>query len=212
MTTTIYIIRHGESEGNINGDIYGADPPLTQKGIEQAEKVAALFESIYLDHVFSSDLRRAYKTAEIVAQKKKLPIMPVKELRERHFGSLEGKNGTYVRKHHQKKYDGFTEVSVQEQMNWKLVEDMETFGEALIRILRFLNQVTETHKGKHLLLASHANIMLSLLIHLRFAQSFNELPYGSIPNTSYMKIEEQNGSFKITELFGITKKQKNLSE
>jgi broad specificity phosphatase PhoE len=46
--TTIYIVRHGQSEGSIS-DVYGTDPDLTKKGVQQAEETADLFASIHLD-------------------------------------------------------------------------------------------------------------------------------------------------------------------
>lgn len=204
MSTTIYVVRHGQSEGNINGDIFGSDPPLTQKGIEQAELLAKVLDSVTIDIIFSSHLKRAHKTARIIAGKKKIVVNPVKELRERFFGSLEGKKGAYILENHREKHEGFLKVAIDEQMKWKLVDDMESFGEVLERLIPFLNKISKVHDNKTILLVIHANVMLSLLVHLKFA-TFNELPYGSITNTGYLKIEKDDAGFKITELFGITK-------
>ena len=205
MITTLYIVRHGESEGNVLGDIFGVDPPLTQNGIQQARALSLVFDSITLHHVYSSRLKRTHKTAQIIADKKGLPISLHDGIRERFFGSLEGKTGVYVKKHFQDAYEVILKASPNTQLDWKIVDDMESLREVLKRVLNFFDQITHTHKGKTILLASHANVMLSLLIHLKFA-SFNELPYGSIKNTAYIKIEKNDNVYSITETLGITKK------
>lgn len=205
MTTTLYIVRHGESEGNVNGDIFGADPPLTPRGIQQARDLSLVFESVTLHHVYASHMIRAHKTAKIIADKKGLPVSLHHGLRERNFGSLEGRTGAYGKEHYGNSYEKFNTVSAIEQMNWKFVPDMESFGETLTRVLGAFDEIAHTHEGKTLLLASHANVMLSLLVHLKYA-SFNELPKGAIQNTAYIKIEKNNDTYSIVETLGITKK------
>ena len=205
MITTLYIVRHGESEGNVQGDIFGVDPPLTPRGIQQAQALSLVFEKITLHHVYASRLKRAHKTAQIIADKKSLPVSLHNGLRERFFGSLEGKTVAYVKKHFQDAYEVILKASSNTQMDWKIVDNMESLNEVLKRVLSFFDQITHTHKGKTILLASHANVMLSLLVHLQFA-SFNELPYGSIKNTAYIKIEKENNTYSIIETLGITKK------
>lgn len=205
MITTLYIVRHGESEGNVQGDIFGADPPLTPRGVQQARDLSLIFDQITLHHVYASRLKRAHKTAQIIADKKSLPVSLHDGLRERHFGSLEGKTGAYGKEHYGNSYERFNTVSAIEQMNWKFVPDMESFGETLTRVLNAFDEITLAHEGKTLLLASHANVMLSLLAHLQFA-TFNEMPQGSIQNTAYIKIEKNDNTYSITETFGISKK------
>ena len=205
MITTLYIVRHGESEGNVQGDIFGVDPPLTPRGIQQAQALSLVFEKITLHHVYASRLKRAHKTAQIIADKKGLPVSFHEGIRERHFGSLEGKTGVYGKEHYGDSYEKFNTASAVEQMNWKFVPDMESFGETLSRVVGAIDEITHAHKGKTHLLASHANVMLSLLVHLKFA-TFNELPNGSIQNTAYIKIEKNNDIYSITETLGITKK------
>lgn len=205
MITTLYIVRHGESVGNIQGDIFGVDPPLTPRGIQQAQALSLIFEKVTLHHVYASRLKRAHKTAQIIADKKNLSVSLHDGLRERFFGSLEGKTAAYGKKHYWRSYEKFNSVSAFEQMNWKGLPDIESFGETLTRVLYAFAEITHAHEGKTLLLASHANVMLSLLVHLQFA-TFNELPKGSIQNTAYIKIEKNNNTYSITETLGITKR------
>ncbi len=62
----IYLVRHGESEGNLGPFRQGADTPLSPTGIKQAEFVAKRFEVISIDRVIASTYQRAKHTAEII--------------------------------------------------------------------------------------------------------------------------------------------------
>ncbi len=87
----LLVIRHGESEWNATGRWQGqADPPLTARGLQQAE-TAALHISGSFDLVVSSDLRRAHQTAHIIADRLGLaPVVTDRRLRERHAGPWQG--------------------------------------------------------------------------------------------------------------------------
>ena len=62
----VYIVRHGESETNLQKKWTGwLDVELTNKGIEDAKKVTPVLKDIVFDKVYASDLKRAKKTAEI---------------------------------------------------------------------------------------------------------------------------------------------------
>ena len=85
----IYIIRHGQTEMNQRQVLQGrSDHVLNEEGVRQAEKAAAVMRGITFDHVFSSPLKRAVQTAEIVA-----PCAEVKidaRLMEMDYGPFEG--------------------------------------------------------------------------------------------------------------------------
>ena len=112
MPTTFYIVRHGQSVGNINGDIWGTDPELTPKGIEQAEALADALQSIHLDHVIASTRTRAKQTANIIASKKKLPLTEQDRIVERSFGKLEGKKTKEIIQECKDLFDRFHTLSL----------------------------------------------------------------------------------------------------
>lgn len=91
----IYLVRHGQDQDNVNGILNGRrDMPLTDKGIEQANDLASHIKSIGItfESVFSSPLKRAYKTAEIICEVLGLNAPVAKEkLIERDFGVMTGK-------------------------------------------------------------------------------------------------------------------------
>ena len=89
--TKLILIRHGRTLWNSSGKFQGqSDIELSQEGISQAEKLAENFPVTHIDRVYSSNLKRAYITGEIIAKKFNVPIIKDKRLCEVSFGSWEG--------------------------------------------------------------------------------------------------------------------------
>lgn len=87
----LYLIRHGQTQWNIDGKIQGkTDISLNETGILQAEQLAGAMEDRPISAVFTSPLKRADETANIVAAKTCVPVLTVDELREVDFGLWEG--------------------------------------------------------------------------------------------------------------------------
>ena len=85
----LYIIRHGQTELNTRGVLQGrSDYPLNASGVRQAQEAAEKLKGISFDAVYTSPLRRAVQTAEIVAPDCK-PI-PDERLIEMDYGPYEG--------------------------------------------------------------------------------------------------------------------------
>lgn len=91
-TTTIALIRHGETDWNAQMRIQGrTDIPLNETGIEQAQRVAQSLLTLDWHRVCTSPLSRAARTAEIIAEQLALAELEVREdLIERFFGAAEG--------------------------------------------------------------------------------------------------------------------------
>ena len=88
----LLLIRHGQSAWNAEGRWQGwADPPLSDIGEAQAQAAAERLREASLTAVVSSDLQRARRTAELIAERLDLPLLdPVPELRERDIGDWSG--------------------------------------------------------------------------------------------------------------------------
>lgn len=63
---TIYIVRHGESEGNIGNFRQGAETPLSDNGIKQSEKIAKRLKKLDFDLLVASPLKRTVQTADLI--------------------------------------------------------------------------------------------------------------------------------------------------
>lgn len=91
MSTRIYFVRHGESESNLIHQFAGSlDMPLTCKGRAQATATADFLSEMPFTAVYTSDLSRAYETGQHIADKKGIPLIPDRRLREIFAGDWEG--------------------------------------------------------------------------------------------------------------------------
>ena len=90
----LFLVRHGETDWNKTGRYQGhTDIDLNATGIWQAERLRDRLAEQKIDAVYSSDLRRALHTAEIVTSRhNSLSLISLEELRELNFGKLEGLN------------------------------------------------------------------------------------------------------------------------
>ncbi|MBP2622555.1 histidine phosphatase family protein [Streptococcus oricebi] len=90
----LYFVRHGRTQWNEEGRFQGAggDSPLLETAIEELHLLGKHMAQIKFDKIFSSDLERAVRTAEILSQDNDFPqnVETHEELREWQLGSLEG--------------------------------------------------------------------------------------------------------------------------
>ncbi|MBI2064645.1 MAG: histidine phosphatase family protein, partial [Candidatus Yanofskybacteria bacterium] len=115
----------GETEWNKIGIVMGqSDSPLTEAGLEQVKTTAQELKDIHFDAIFSSDLHRAQRTAEIIKLERQLAVQASKALRERTYGSWEGKIGEDYRKNFQHLFDKVKQLSEKEAKSFKIAEKL----------------------------------------------------------------------------------------
>ena len=86
-----YLVRHGETEWNLNGRIQGQmDVPLNATGRRQADLLGRRLDAVHFDAIYSSDLARTYETAQLIAKGRDLGIATDPDLREFAYGAWEG--------------------------------------------------------------------------------------------------------------------------
>jgi broad specificity phosphatase PhoE len=88
----LILIRHGETEWNKQRRIQGcrSDTRLSPKGLEEADRLAAVLRKERIDAIYASPMKRASETAQIIAEACKLPVNVFNELREIDAGELDG--------------------------------------------------------------------------------------------------------------------------
>jgi len=98
MATTIYLVRHGSVVGAETRRFIGhLDVPLSLVGEGQVATLAERLRTVRLDAVYSSDLARSRRTAEILAAPHGLPTIPLFALREFSMGRWEGLTAAQIR-------------------------------------------------------------------------------------------------------------------
>jgi probable phosphoglycerate mutase len=90
-TTRICIVRHGETDWNIEKRIQGfTDIPLNATGRAQALAMAYNAAHHHFAAIYSSDLARALDTARAIAEREGLEVRSLPQLRERNYGIFQG--------------------------------------------------------------------------------------------------------------------------
>jgi broad specificity phosphatase PhoE len=97
----VLLVRHGETEWNVAHRRQGQlDSPLTPRGINHAEQLAAAICAKAVDGIFTSPLGRAHRTASIIDAKVRCGVAVVEELVEVHHGSFAGLTNDEIETHH----------------------------------------------------------------------------------------------------------------
>ena len=154
--TEFIFVRHGETVANVNKILQGhLNSELTENGIAQAKATAAYLADKKFDVMFTSDLKRARDTAELIhAGFKAAPELIVTErLREWHGGRAEGRKWQEVIKETPELLNAFIRES--ENIRFPGGESRLEFQK---RIDDFLSDVLEQYRGKHILMVSHGGV------------------------------------------------------
>lgn len=149
--TRIFLIRHGETEWNREGRLQGtSNVLLSPEGIRQARLLAEHSPFHAVDAIYSSDLSRAAKTAEILAEKFNLPVIQKRELREVNFGEWEGRT---LKELTSGKDDGFEKFFTRPDRVQP--KDGETFLQCQARVMTALDEIVDAHEGQSIVVVSH---------------------------------------------------------
>ena len=151
--TTILLARHGETDWNREGRFQGwADPPLNATGRAQAVDLSVQLMAEELAAVYSSPLRRAYETAEVVAASRGLEPVTVDALREVDVGSWSGLTRAEIEQRFPDQYARWLGYG----QGW---EDGETYEQMVDRVVGALQELAEARDGERILAVTHGGPM-----------------------------------------------------
>ena len=162
MVTRLYLVRHGQSAGNAEGRFGGHSPtPLSKLGEEQAKITAAALAREKITAIYSSDLIRAVKTAEPLAELLDLPIIKTSAFRERKVGVLEGLTFDESKEKHPKDYYALINRNIQH-----VITGGESYRQLLRRATGTLREILQIHRGERVVIFSHTGAICFLTLHL----------------------------------------------
>jgi len=97
----IVLVRHGATDWNLEHRCQGStDRDLSEIGLRQAEEIAGRLRHETIHAVYSSDLKRARRTAELISAHHRLPVTIDKRIRELDHGHLEGLTFSEIKQHY----------------------------------------------------------------------------------------------------------------
>ena len=190
----IYLVRHGQSEGNLRRSFLGhTDLPLTELGHKQAEAAAEYLKDVPFDVIYSSDLLRAYMTAEHIATKKDMSIIANPTMREIYAGEWEDRL-----------FDDLI-VNFEDFVNWE--KDIgyskctggESFIELYNRIIPEITRIAAENEGQTVCIATHATPIRCARLKA-YGYGFDRAKdIGWTMNASTTVIDVEDGVFTLVE-------------
>ena len=189
--TTILLARHGETDWNREGRFQGwADPPLNATGCAQAVELSVELMAEDLAAVYSSPLRRAYETAEVVAASRGLEPVTVDALREVDVGSWSGLTRAEIELRFPDQYAKWLGYG----QGW---EDGETYEQMAERVVRALLELAEERDGKRILAVTHGGPMRAASAfadRLSYAEARRRSPV--VGNTAVLEFAVEAGALR----------------
>lgn len=156
--TTIYFVRHAESDINIRD---GESRPLTEKGLKDAKNIIPLFREIEIDRVYSSPYKRAVDTVSPLANIRKLEIEVIDDFKERRSDTVKSVELSELIK---RQWDDFTYT----------LSDGECYSDVQSRNIKALARVLSENEGGTVVIGTHG-ISLCTMIHFYHPISLKNL-------------------------------------
>lgn len=174
----IYVVRHGETEKNRYGLIQGqTECDLTNRGKEKAKELISLVDSIGIDVVISSPLKRAVDTAKIITDNK-FPINIDDRIIERDWGLCEGAC--------------IDDVDTVKCWNFSLNTDancIEKVQDLLKRVSEFLEDIKSRYSESNVLVVAHSAVLRAIHYCLHPIPEDGDMSKLEIPNLRIIEYE-----------------------
>lgn len=170
-STRILCIRHGETDWNKEGRCQGhVDIPLNAKGLQQAAEAVkriAVLES-QIAALYSSDLTRALQTAAPIAHYYGLDVITNKNLREAHQGEAQGLLRQDIKDRFGAERERLNALypDLRERWNYADIPGSEPRNQLLARLMPTLENYARAHKGKTIIVVTHAGVIRTLVAHV----------------------------------------------
>lgn len=194
----LYFIRHGQTDWNKERRMQGqSDIPLNENGREAAIEAGKTLADTKIDLAFSSPLKRAKETAELVLKDRNIPIVEDKRIQEISFGICEGMIG---RDENQRPIGYFAEFFTHPEL-YKAPENGEDAKMLCARTWNFLEDITSRKElqDKSILIATHGAALQSMMLWVKKQPISEFWKSGLKKNCSVTKVEVKNGQIHVLE-------------
>jgi alpha-ribazole phosphatase len=178
--TELWLVRHGQTDWNVEGRYNGQeDTPLNETGIRQAQEAAARLAGETFAAVYSSDLQRAYRTAQIITTRLGLPIQVDTRLREIHQGEFQGLLVSEIAERF---------AVVMQQWHASPATAHAPGGETVVqvsaRVAAAADDIARAHPGERVLVVSHGMALATLIARVRgvpYERVYTLIPENATP-------------------------------
>jgi len=189
----LLLVRHGQSTWNHERRIQGQlDPPLSDQGRRQAMQLGRRLAGRTFAGFYTSDLKRAAETAQLVGESLGIEPTPMAELREIFLGRWEGLRTEDLA-------TGFPEAwaSWTEDPDWDLVPGGEGAAAFEARVGATLDELFKRHQQGDVLVVTHGGVIQIALHHVVGRPGRGIFPF-RIQNASVSVLERRNGRVVVS--------------
>ena len=182
MTTTVLLVRHGQTSSNVTGFYMGwSDEDLNEVGYTQARSLSSRLASLPIASVYTSPLRRAYTTAAILAEPHKLELKFSDDLTEIRLGDWQGLHMDEIKRR-------WPELWQQSRIDPSelTMPNGESFGQVTERAVRAFEMVVKANQGKLVAIVTHDVIIRVLAAYIL-----------GVSNSIYRRFEINNTSLSV---------------
>ena len=164
----LVLVRHGQSQWNLENRFTGwVDVSITPLGAQEAHRAGKELMGLHIDAAFTSELKRAQETLEILLEEigAHPPLFKDKALNERHYGDLQGLN----------KAETATKYGDAQVHIWRRSFDIrppgkdgESLKDTAERTLPYFkaNILPLARQGKNILVSAHGNSLRAIIMYL----------------------------------------------
>jgi len=190
---TIYFTRHGQTEWNVQQRMQGwGNGELTELGLSDARNLAVRLHHTPIDKIYASTSKRAYQTAEIIAEGRNIQMIKEDVFREMCFGDWDGKYRDDIIEKYPEDFHTFWH----EPQNFKR-ETCETFTDLQNRVKQALQIIINQNSNGTVLVVAHSiflRMVFATIKNLPISEIFTQKPP---ENTSLTKVVYDGSTLKI---------------
>ncbi len=185
MSVKLFLIRHGQTIWNHEGRYQGnTDIDLNDRGIKQAELARDYLKAVDFSNIYSSNLKRAADTANIIKGDRDKEIIKCEDLREIGFGKWEGLKFEEINIKYRKDYQGW----IDDPFNNGPTEG-EKFDALTKRVKRCIDKIIKDNDSditKSVAVVTHGGVIVSLIVH-----------YLKIPPDRWRSVIQRQGAINV---------------
>ena len=185
MTTTVFLVRHGQTESNVTGFYMGwSDEDLNEVGYIQARRLASRLAGLPITPVYTSPLQRAYTTAAILAEPHRLEPKALDDLIEIQLGDWQGLHMDEIKR----RWAGLWHQWRVDPSNLTLPNG-ESLSEVTERTISTFERIVGANRGKQVVIVSHDVVVKVLVAHVL-----------GVSNRIYRRFDISNASLSVIQV------------
>jgi len=185
MTTTVFLVRHGQTRSNVTGFYMGwSNEDLDEVGYSQARRLSSRLASLPIASVYGSPLQRARSTALILAEPHDLEVEVLDDLTEIRLGDWQGLHMDEIKQR-------WPELWQQSRVDPSelTMPNGESVQQVTERAIRVFQTLAAANQGKHTIIVTHDIIVRVLVAHVL-----------RVSNSIYRRIEINNASLSVVRI------------